>query len=627
MFELLKLIPLPLVILSVVLVILPAIFTALARMRLYSHLVHLEDRVRRLINRESQGRQPRIVEDLKKRFKQASTNLEEVNTAALVDGIYSQEKFSFFGFQLRCNQWDYFSQVLPNLLVSFGLLGTFLGIVINLSSLIQTINQIEDASNIETLIAELQTPLQGMGIAFVTSLIAVACSSLLTVVNLRWNTSLAKEDLISSLEDYLDNILQPTIDGHSRLDKAVNLMVKQQNDFLTKFHKNVTETVKSSLGKVAEQIADGNREANKLAKEVYERFTESSGTISNAASRFESVVAEFQNAVVNDMRPTVEEFRLVAQTFEQSQFPARLSEATEDLTSTQQNFSNSALVLEEAVQVIKDALIGFDNNSQSLENLAGEILALNQTSVEVLELHQSNQESLQEIIPKLDEGANSFESAAQNIERLEQRIALREEGLENIRSQLANLVETMNENAREVNSGIQELGNNLISGVTEGVNSNNSQMRTAIMQLQDLATHLSQDIQNLGDRLTNAITQHMGRNNQQVKAAIVQFSKNIDNFGDLLTNTVADQVGTNNQQVQTLLEQLDNNNRAIRRLLEKIEESARYLSAVKSILDRLEAALQSQVESPNNADENSNSSSQDDRDRRRRNAKAFFGRE
>ena len=142
MFELLKLIPLPLVVLSVVLVILPAIFTAVLRVRLYYHLVFLEERVTRLINSRSRERLPRIIDNLTARFRRASSNLEEVNTAALVDGIYSQEQFNFLGFPLRCNQWDYFSQVLPNLLVSFGLLGTFLGIVINLSSLIQTINKI-----------------------------------------------------------------------------------------------------------------------------------------------------------------------------------------------------------------------------------------------------------------------------------------------------------------------------------------------------------------------------------------------------------------------------------------------------------------------------------------------------
>ena len=93
MVELFQLIPFPLVILSIVLVIFPTIFTAIVRIRLYNHLVFLNDKVRRLINRGSPGQTPTIIKDLEKRFQRASQNLEEVNTAALVDGIYSQEEF------------------------------------------------------------------------------------------------------------------------------------------------------------------------------------------------------------------------------------------------------------------------------------------------------------------------------------------------------------------------------------------------------------------------------------------------------------------------------------------------------------------------------------------------------
>ncbi|MCL2934147.1 MAG: hypothetical protein MGG11_18465, partial [Trichodesmium sp. MAG_R03] len=118
MVELFQLIPFPLLILSIVLVIFPTIFTAIVRIRLYNYLRFLNNRVRRLINGVSPERKPRIIEYLEARFQRASQNLEEVNTAALVDGIYSQEEFYFLGFQLRCHQWDYFSQALPNLLIS-----------------------------------------------------------------------------------------------------------------------------------------------------------------------------------------------------------------------------------------------------------------------------------------------------------------------------------------------------------------------------------------------------------------------------------------------------------------------------------------------------------------------------
>jgi hypothetical protein len=78
------------------------------------------------------------------------------------------------------------------------LLGTFWGITGNLYDLSQTIDKA--SGDITNLITQLQTPLQNMGIAFITSLTALFFSSLLTILNLRWNTNLAKSVLVTSLD-------------------------------------------------------------------------------------------------------------------------------------------------------------------------------------------------------------------------------------------------------------------------------------------------------------------------------------------------------------------------------------------------------------------------------------------
>lgn len=298
-----------------------------------------------------------------------------------------------------------------------------------------------------------------MGIAFFISLIAIACSFLLTVINLQWNTNLEREDLISYLEDYLDNILQPEIEGNTRLDKAVNRMVEQQNNFLNRFHQNVTNAVESSLEKVAREISTGNTEAVNLARQVYESFTESSATISNATNQFK--------LVVDEMKPTVKEFKHASERFQQSQFPKKLSEATQNLATIQQNFSNSTSALEETVEIMKESSITLNNNSQTLGSLTEEIINLNKNYREVLKLHQINQQSLEVIIPKLNEGANNFESASQIIQELQNEIKIREGSLKNIQSELANLVETLKENSQKGNTEIQEPQFNYPSNTAE----------------------------------------------------------------------------------------------------------------------------------------------------------------
>ncbi|ALB42432.1 MULTISPECIES: hypothetical protein [Nostocales] len=84
----------------------------------------MTNEVQRLIKTISAGGQRKIIQTLEARFQEASKQLEQVNTGALIDQIYSQETIK--GFTFTCEQIDYLCRILPNLLLAFGLLGTFL---------------------------------------------------------------------------------------------------------------------------------------------------------------------------------------------------------------------------------------------------------------------------------------------------------------------------------------------------------------------------------------------------------------------------------------------------------------------------------------------------------------------
>ncbi|MGL6342763.1 MAG: methyl-accepting chemotaxis protein, partial [Waterburya sp.] len=210
LYSIFSLIPGYLVFLAIILVLLPTIMAILLRFCLYRHLKHLAGKARRLLGGMSQESSPRMITALEQRLADSNLNHDQLNTAAVIEGAYSHEKFYFLGLSLNCDFIDNLCRILPNLLLSFGLLGTFLGITTNLSSLSQTITQI-DINDVRNLVEELNRPLQGMGVAFTTSLIAIACSSLLTVLNLIWNTNVVKASLLSSLEDYIDNVFLPRI--------------------------------------------------------------------------------------------------------------------------------------------------------------------------------------------------------------------------------------------------------------------------------------------------------------------------------------------------------------------------------------------------------------------------------
>ena len=481
-------IPLYLILLTVFLVVIPSLFTLVLRISLYRYLIDLTNKVQRLIKTGSAEGQPKIIQTLEARFEEASKQLEQVNTAALIDQIYSQETIK--GFRFTCEQIDYLCRILPNLLLAFGLLGTFLGITINLSTLSQTINQ-TNPSDINNLVSELQKPLEGMSIAFTTSLTGLFFSALVTVANFIFNSGLAKYRLISSLEDYLDNVYFPEVQGDTRLDKIVNRMVSQQDEFLTNFGKTVREAVEQSMGNVAKQIADGNKETTDLARQVYEKFTDAAGTISRAANEFKSSMSA--------LNTTSQIFKQSAETFNNSEFPLKLSLATVDLSNTQQKFSESATSLAATTELIINALIEIENSSQSLINLGEEIKSMNQTSIQVLDLHQNNQNLLSEIIPQLHAGANSYEKAVNKLDDLDQRVSDKFNNFDQLITAMTQLLKSVKTYTNNVNTTISVASNQIDANnqkLMKLLENNNYQL---ISEYQNVSNTIIQGI----DRQTN----------------------------------------------------------------------------------------------------------------------------
>jgi tetrahydromethanopterin S-methyltransferase subunit G len=546
-------IPLYLILITLLLVVIPSLFTIFLRISLYLHLINLTNEVQRLIKTRSAGGQRKIIQTLEARFQEASKQLEQVNTGALIDQIYSQETIK--GFTFTCEQIDYLCRILPNLLLAFGLLGTFLGITINLSTLSQTINQV-NASDVSNLVTELKKPLEGMSIAFTTSLTGIFFSALLTIVNFIFNSGLAKYRLISSLEDYLDNVYFPEVQGDTRLDKIVNRMVSQQDEFLTNFGETVRKAVEQSMGKVAKQIADGNQKTMELATQVYQKFDAAAGTISSAANEFKHSMTELNS--------TSQIFKQSAESFNQSQFPLKLSLAVVDFSNTQQKFSESATSLAATTELIINALIQIENSSQSLINLGEEIKSMNQTSIQVLELHQNNQNFLSEIIPQLHAGANSYEKATSKLDDLDQRVGDKFNNFDQLITAMSQLLENVKTYTTELISTVstetENSSQSLISLAEEikAMNQTSIQVLDSHQNNQNLLTKIIPGLQQGANSYEKAVNK-LDDLDQRVSDKVNSFDQLITTIGQLLRQTNINKKGfeANVQGLELLIKNLE----------------------------------------------------------------------
>ena len=648
---LLNLFPPYLIVLTLVLVIFPTVLAVGIRMALYKYLQDSTVKVKGLIRKDSKDlieeksseKIPKIISNLENRFKEASGQLDDVNTAALVDSLYHEEKFTFMSKSLSCEKWDYFVRVLPNLLLAFGLLGTFLGITLNLTG-ISTLIDINNV-DVQSLGEKLKTPLESMGIAFITSLIGLACSSLLTVINLIFNTNLAKANLISSLEDYLDN----TVKGNSRLDKAVNRMVDKQEEFLKNFHKNVTRVLESSLGKVAKKIDDGNQETAKLVTQVCERLTETAGTLSTGASTFQRSAFELNEQVPiitqanreftqssQELKNSVLLFKQASELIEKSNFSGNIERFTASLAETQARFSQSTALLEqnigeiissnkrandlaeqvylnvqESSQKLQDSALGFLEASEKIESsqfadklvqatadlmtahqqFANSTTDLNQSTQSLASLTQDFHRSMTTMVELGIKITDLNQKSETILEQNQQRLVTEQEKLSNIQGELVKLIETVKTYQDSFNSESKQLGNQLINSLDERLSQTSDKILTASHGIERSSNNLDVTNANLS-QLIDTVTEQLTQVKESLQSELNLLSNNLGMVVDDKLTKNSEQLKAVSQSIEKTANQFGSLKSDFSQVINAVNTNTSQLTAnLESLRDKLEKVI------------------------------------
>ena len=127
----------------------------------------------------------------------------ETNTPAIVNSAIHAN----LGFYLFCER---FLNNAVSLFVTLGLLGTFLGLSLSVSSLSELLGSTADWQNaLNNMGSGLLSALSGMGVAFYTSLVGVACSILLTILRAIFNPENIRLELENEMELWLDHRTAP----------------------------------------------------------------------------------------------------------------------------------------------------------------------------------------------------------------------------------------------------------------------------------------------------------------------------------------------------------------------------------------------------------------------------------
>ncbi len=393
-------IPPSIVILSFIFVVIPALVAVYLRWFCYRYLRGLNQDLSRLLDlldtSNISDRLSGIITKLHHRYAAVSLKTDRVNTIALVEVVYAEQRIRWPLGKISLERIDAYTRVLPNLLLSFGLIGTFVGITTNLVSLSGIINS-TNASDINELVTALKLPLEGMGVAFISSLAALCASAFLVIINLSWNIGTQKNELLSGFEDYLDNIYQPSLNGDSKLDKSIVRMADMFDKFLIGFGESIKSAVETALQDKIKEISNAYIKVSAAALKTYSHLDDASGKISQGADQIQSSALVLNQAVkeIHDssfaqslskttaaMRATVTEFDISSQrlskTVESTEklFVASgvsFSNAIDKLVSTQDGFVSSIDSLNHAANTVKGGTLGFQIAANELQQAAQSI--------------------------------------------------------------------------------------------------------------------------------------------------------------------------------------------------------------------------------------------------------------
>jgi ABC-type transporter Mla subunit MlaD len=374
----------------------------------------------------------------------------------------------------------------------------------------------QSSADSDKLIQSLETPLQSMGIAFITSLIGLACSSIVTVVNIMFNTGVARNKLLATLEDYLDNILSPEVSGDSRLDKAVNRMVDQQHEFLQRFHENVTRAVQSSLGAVAKQIAEGNKEASELATRVYTKLDEVAGAIRAGADVYnqsshllKEEVAKISTIVQHDnfigysrsLENTARVFETASNTINNSQFGQKLITATDGLGNIQKELAATVAEVMNLIQSINMAIDTVNDSSNKIVDFGQDIKNLSENSLQILNVDTEHLGKIRKEIANTLEKQNSTYLMWQDVlEKTFKNSDIQTIEIQQIKQLIAE--------SQIKSTAILEKLNNMITQESSKVNHNtrsiSEDLQKAVVAMRAIKSSISQQItSNLGNTYKN----------------------------------------------------------------------------------------------------------------------------
>ena len=342
--------------------------------------------------------------DLDKVLRKFSQNkLSKINKLSLLEKIYRDN----YELQVWEKNQRYY-QSLPNLLLAFGLLGTFVGITINLFLLSRnTGGEIPLDKTLEDIIGS-------MAIAFISSLAALVSSVILTKFYPAYDLESQKNHIFNQLEYYIENECQILLDLPNVQEKIDDLI-----QALVNFPQSINNLEKS--------VSNSSQNLVQSVNTFQIRTQDAGNTIKNSA---------------HILNRTIDDFIKVTQDF--ANFTSTLKISSSSLEETTTSLANYTENLQSFIQTFKNSLLRIQNLIQSNQNELSQIsLRLEENGNSLVSSTQDFNIDASQVKESLNNHTGQVRIHNFNLQKVSTQIANHSQILEKIQQNLQDIINTL----------------------------------------------------------------------------------------------------------------------------------------------------------------------------------------
>ncbi len=185
---------------TIIAILLAALALSFGARRQYKQLL---DDIERQDNRTNGIFEFRVNNKMVEDYKAAiDSGVSEVNAGAIVDK-------HLHGYLGRLLVRERFVSKSISLMIVLGLVGTFFGLTLSIAELVGLLTETENAvvGDVGSITGGLLSAIEGMSVAFVTSLFGIAASIIVNILNVFIGIPEYREGYMMAVEEYLDNHL------------------------------------------------------------------------------------------------------------------------------------------------------------------------------------------------------------------------------------------------------------------------------------------------------------------------------------------------------------------------------------------------------------------------------------